>query len=90
MADTQTLRDFLSGILAKHPDVIISVTMADMNGCTWNVESEFGYTSMEMPFGSDDWDVAEHIKSVTDDLYLYVHITHPEDGHIVADISRDL
>lgn len=81
---TRIINELLDGCASAAMDV----ELVDINGCDWRVESALGHTHVEMPFGSDDYDVTNKIRAACNEAHLYSSIRHPEDGRIETLIVR--
>lgn len=81
--------DIIEKVLGSRVAVAINVTRADANGTAWNVDSDHGTARVDMPFGSDDYDVSAKVRAACNDAHLYANISHPEDGRVDAYIVRD-
>lgn len=81
---TEIVNELLDGCASA----TMAVERADAHGCDWNVDSALGQMGIEMPFGSDDYDVAAKVRAACNKAHLYASITHPQDGRVETLIVR--
>lgn len=87
-AATETLEKFLESAVSGVGEAFVDVSCADAFGCQWDVVADTDAITVEMPYGTDDWDFADKMRQACNHKHLYASIKHTGEGEMSIHVVR--